>query len=243
MLRRLFLLPTACVAFAGSTFAADLPYRGAPTAYAAPVPIFTWTGLYLGGQIGYGWGADRFSGSSPGYAFSGTSYTPNGVVGGAHVGYNYQFNQFVAGLEGDVEGSSFNRSYGFGPVTYGTQLPVQGSIRARAGLALDRALLYVTGGGAFASFTNTYSSFLGYNSIGKSLAGWTIGGGLEYAVTNNWSIRAEYRYADFGSFTDYPVAAAPRGAVSHHEVENAIRAGFSYRFDSLLPPAPTLTQY
>ena len=118
-------------------------------------------------------------------------------------------------------------------MTYGTQLPVQGSIRARAGVALDRALIYVTGGGAFASFTNTYSSFLGYNSIGKSLAGWTPGAGLEFAVTNNWSIRAEYRYADYGSFTDYPFAAIPGGAVLHHETENAIRAGFSYKLDQL----------
>ncbi|MEJ0093916.1 MAG: outer membrane protein [Methylocella sp.] len=234
MFRRLLLSATALVAVAGATLAADLPYQEAPSGYA---PIFTWTGLYLGGQIGYAWGTDSFSGHSGGFAFSGPSFVPNGVVGGAHIGYNYQINQFVVGLEGDIDGSGVSRSYGWGPVVYGTQIPVDGSIRGRVGFALDRAMFYVAGGAAFASVTNSYTSFFGYNSFAKSLAGWTIGGGLEYAITNNWSIRAEYRYSDYGSFTDFPLLAVPNGAVSHHETENAIRAGFSYKFDSLFAPS------
>lgn len=232
MIRRLLLPMAAAAGLAGPAIAADLPYGQAPAAYT-PAPIFTWTGFYLGGQLGYAWVGEKLNGWGPYYGFSGVNYTSNGVIGGAHAGYNLQFNQIVLGLEGDVEGTGVNRSYGFGAVTYGSQVPVEGSIRARLGFALDRALFYVTGGAAFAGVTNTYQSWLGYNSIGRSLAGWTIGGGLEYALFNNWSVRAEYRYADFGSTTDYPYAAVPGGGVTHHVTENAVRAGFSYKFDGL----------
>jgi outer membrane immunogenic protein len=241
MIRRLLLPIAAAAAVAGPAVAADLPYAQGPSAYT-PVPIFTWTGLYLGGHIGYAWDNNNLTGWGPYYAFSGVNYAPSGVIGGAHVGYNFQFNQIVFGLEGDVDGTGVNKSYGWGAVTYASQTPVEGSIRGRLGFALDRALFYVTGGAAFAGVTNTYQSWFGYNSIGRSLAGWTIGGGLEYALFNNWSVRAEYRYADFGSMTDYPFAAVPGGAVTHHVTENVVRAGFSYKFDGLFGPSAALAR-
>lgn len=241
MFRRL-LLTTVAAATAGSALAADLPYGQDPNAYAQPVPIFTWSGLYLGGQIGYGFGTSAISAWSPGYSISGVSYNPNGVLGGAHVGYNLQFNQIVLGVEGDVDGTGVSRSYGFGPVTYQTRIPVEGTIRGRLGFALDRALLYVVGGVAFASVTNNYQSFLGYDSIGKSVAGWTIGGGVEYALTNNWSVRAEYRYINFGSSTDYTFTAGPGAGVNHTLTTNDVRVGFSYKFDGLFPPPAGLTR-
>ncbi len=232
MIRRALLPIAAAAALAGPAIASDLPYGPGSGAYA-PAPIFTWTGLYIGGQIGYAWAGNSLSAWGPFYSFSGVNYTPNGVVGGAHVGYNLQYNQIVLGLEGDIDGTGVNKSYGWGPVTYSSQIPVEGTIRGRLGFALDRALFYVAGGAAFASVTNTYQSWFGYDSINRSLAGWTIGGGLEYALFNNWSVRAEYRYADFGSMTDYPFAAGPGVAVSHRVTENAVRAGFSYKFDGL----------
>lgn len=232
MLRRLLFSAAACAAAAQPATAADLPYNEAPPAYVAP--IFSWTGLYLGGQIGYAWGNDNFSGYGPGYSFSGVNATPSGVVGGGHVGYNYQLNQFVIGLEGDVEGLSYGKAYQFGNTTYNSHIPVQGSIRGRLGFELDRALFYVTGGGSFADFNTTYQTPFGFNSFSRSVAGWTIGGGIEYAITNNWTARAEYRYADYGSFTDYPYSA-PGTSSTHHETTNAVRLGFSYKFDSFGP--------
>ncbi|PNG24523.1 outer membrane protein [Methylocella silvestris] len=236
MLRRALLTTTTLAVFAGSALAADLPY-GQGTGGYAPAPIFTWTGLYVGGQIGYGWANSAISGWGPFFAFSGVSYSPSGILGGAHVGYNLQFNQIVLGLEGDVEGTGVDKTYGFGPTLYTTQIPVQGSIRARLGFAVDRALFYATGGAAFAGVTNQYQSYLGYNSLNRSLAGWTIGGGLEYALTNNWSVRAEYRYSDFGTATDYTFTAGPGGNVTRHLTENAARVGFSYKFDGLFAPS------
>jgi outer membrane immunogenic protein len=226
MIRR-FLLPLAGLAAAAPALAADLPYRQGPPPVEAPiVPLFTWTGIYLGGQIGYGWGTDTLTVFPAGF---GTNFTPNGIVGGAHAGYNYQINQFVAGIEGDIEGTGISRTFSPGGVVYNTKIPVQGSIRGRLGVAFDRVLLYATGGAEFAGFDTSYS---GIATASHSRVGWTIGGGIEYAVTSNWSVRAEYRYTDFGHFTDItPIVFGIGSSVTHHETENAVRAGFSYKFD------------
>ena len=84
-------------------------------------------------------------------------YNPSGVDGGAHIGYNYQIGQFVAGLEGDVNGSSYNGSSTFGALAYNTTERVDGSVRGRLGVAWDRALIYATGGAAFGNFRNQYA--------------------------------------------------------------------------------------
>jgi outer membrane immunogenic protein len=228
---RKFILPAAFLAVAAPAVAADIPSPQPPPPYTPP-PLFTWTGLYLGGQIGYAWGTDTVTVSPFGF---GTNFTPNGVVGGAHVGYNLQFNQFVAGLEGDVEGTGISRNFSPGGVTYNTHIPVQGSIRARVGIAFDQVLLYATGGAAFAGFETTVTGF-GSDRTSETRAGWTVGGGLEYAVTPNWSIRAEYRYADFGDFAQpTPFTFGIGTFVNHHETENAVRGGFSYKFDPFGP--------
>ncbi len=229
---RKFLVPAAALVAAAPVLAADL---ASPPVYPPAVPLFTWTGLYLGGQIGYAWVTDTLTVSPFGF---GTNFTPNGVVGGAHVGYNLQVSQFVVGLEGDVEGTGISRSFSPGGVLYDTSIPVQGSIRGRLGVAFDRALLYATGGAAFASFDTSVTAFRGVDQTSTARTGWTVGGGIEYAVTGNWSIRAEYRFADFGRFSvATPITFGFGSFVNHHETENAVRAGFSYKFGSFGAPA------
>ena len=238
MIRR-FLLPVAALAAATPAFAADLT---PPPVVAIPaVPLFTWTGLYLGGQIGYAWGTDTLTVSPFGF---GTNFTPNGVVGGAHIGYNLQLNQFVVGLEGDVEGTGISRNFSPGGVLYDTKIPVQGSIRGRLGVAFDRALLYATGGAEFANFENSVTGFPGFDQNSTTRVGWTIGGGIEYAVTNNWSIRAEYRFSDFGTIRGG--LGLPTGGrffnANRRLQENQVQAGFSYKFDTYVPP-PIVAKY
>ena len=108
MRRQILLASVGAIAIAGSAFAADLPYRSPPPVYLPPPPIFTWTGIYIGGQIGYAWsnGSNNFNGFDPFFnggqgvfLNSAAGGTPNGVIGGGHVGYNYQINQWVLGLE------------------------------------------------------------------------------------------------------------------------------------------------
>ncbi|HEY8006539.1 MAG TPA: outer membrane protein [Methylocella sp.] len=255
-MRHQFLLASVgAIALAGSAFAADLPMAPPPP----PVPIFSWTGLYMGLQVGYAWDHDSenfgfgptFLAPVPFFISSAFSTSPSGVIGGAHIGYNLQINQWVAGVEGSIDGTTINKTV-FDPISgsnVGTRAPIQGSIRARAGVAWDRALIYVTGGAAFTGITNGYSNFgiglFSIENISKTRAGWTVGGGIEYAVTNNWSVRAEYRYSDFGHYTDFPFGATVFPGVitfQHHLTENQVQVGVSYKFDSLAP-APVVARY
>ncbi len=241
MLRKILMSTVVLLGAMGVASAADLPTSKGPPVYAPPPPpIFTWTGVYLGGQLGYQWGTA--SAFVPGGAFAGgyPNSNANGITGGGHVGYNYQMGQFVAGLEGDVNGSSYRGNNTFGGLTYSTREPVDGSIRARVGVAWDRALIYATGGVAFGDFTNSYTTGFGTDSLSSTRVGWTVGGGIEYALDNNWSIRAEYRYTDFGRFSEYSPTALV-STVSQRETDNRVQVGFSYKFD--LMGAPVLAKY
>jgi outer membrane immunogenic protein len=239
MSRKIVFAGIAILATAASALAADLPsHRQAPPPYIPP-PIFTWTGVYLGGQIGYEFGRDATY--APGL-FPTVASSPNGVVGGAHIGYNYQVSQFVLGLEGDVNGASYSGST-FNPfrgTVLSSKVPVDGSIRGRIGFAVDRVLFYATGGAAFASIKDNYIGITSA-SVSNGRVGWTVGGGAEYAVTNNWSVRAEYRYTDYGNFSELPgTVIIPR---IHRQTDNRVQAGFSYKFDTYAPPAPVLAKY
>ncbi|MGH6852095.1 MAG: porin family protein, partial [Methylocella sp.] len=107
MYRKFLLASVGAISLSGSAaLAADLGTRPPPPVYLPPPPIFTWTGIYVGGQIGYAWlnGNNNFNGFDPFFddgifINSSVGGTPSGVIGGAHVGYNYQINQWVLGLE------------------------------------------------------------------------------------------------------------------------------------------------
>jgi outer membrane immunogenic protein len=262
MLRRILLASVGAVALAGPALAAEPP-PAPPPVYVPPVPIFTWSGIYVGGQIGYAWGTTNANAGDNFGDFETFSFNTNGVIGGAHVGYNLQLNQFVIGLEGDVDGSSLSNTqtgviFPGGavaarilpantiiPVTVSGHLNVQGSIRGRLGYAWDRVLLYATGGVAFGGFGGGISSPFGFASQNTTRVGWTVGGGLEYAITNNWSLRAEYRYTEFGRSTIFASNAfgAVGGFANVKFNENRAQVGFSYKFDTAPPPAPVVAKY
>jgi len=230
MLRKILMSTVVILGAMGTASAADLPNTKAPPAFVPPPPpVFTWTGVYIGGQIGYQWGTD----SAVGPRGIGASYSASGVTGGAHVGYNYQMGQFVAGIEGDVNGSSYNGTTALGAI--GTRENVDGSVRGRVGVAWDRALIYATGGAAFGGIDNTYPGL----TISHTRVGWTVGGGIEYAIDNNWSVRAEYRYTDYGTYADFPFGLP----ITHDETDNRVQVGFSYKFDMFAPPAPVVAKY
>jgi outer membrane immunogenic protein len=246
MLRKSCVSTLALLASSGFVFAADLPSRAPPPVYLAPPPpIFTWTGFYVGGQLG-----DRFGTSSsilfptatpPAGGANLGKYFPNGVTGGAHVGYNYQICMFVAGVEADMEGSSYRGSQTAGAATLQTTSGFDSSLRGRLGIAVDHALFYTTGGVAFAPFRNQIFAGGTVDDQTNWRTGWTLGGGLEYALNNNWSLRAEYRYTDYGTYSDV-LNNTTGGALSvrKHDTDNAVRAGFSYKFDTAGPIAPPI---
>lgn len=245
-----------------TALAADLPSRRAPPVYAPPppIPVFTWTGFYVGAHAGYEFGrsngVSRLNASGAGLAANGSS--PSGFIGGGHVGYLFStqslpfLNGFgnnlfggglVAGVEGDVDGSTYRSNYLLGALNNSTSQNIQGSVRGRLGIAVDRVLFYATGGAAFGGLRNNYTSAVGFDSISRTRVGYTVGGGVEYAFANNWSARVEYRYTDFGSFNDNLVNSTG-GAVNvrHRETDNRVQAGISYHFNTPAL-APVVARY
>lgn len=234
---RLLFSPIALLALGASAVAADLPVRQAPPPLAAPLPIFTWTGLYVGAQVGAGWQRDSLAESDvcvPGCIDRATGRS-TGVIGGGHIGYNWQVGGVVLGVEGDFEGTSLQHRTIYplsSPDTFSSSIGWQSSVRGRLGYAFDRVLVYGTGGVAFADIRHSYYEATARisQSFSDTRTGWTAGGGVEYALSGPWSMRVEYRYSDFGKQTDVPNVVFPRFVERHVETEHAVRAGVSYHF-------------
>jgi outer membrane immunogenic protein len=250
MFRKLFTSSVVFAALSGVAMAADLPSRAPPPVYVPP-PAFAWTGVYAGGEVGYQFGTLNSSFlTNPGGAFLAgiPAFNSNGVVGGAHLGINAQMSQFVVGVEADIEGAgvkgSSTAATPFGAASFSVREDVESTLRARAGYAWDRVLVYGTGGLAIADFINHYQSPLGLDSDPHTRFGWTAGGGVEFAVDNNWSVRGEYRYTTFGSTNDVlAVSSAGAAQVKWRESDNSVRVGFSYKFGAAAPPPPVVAKY
>ncbi|MBB3019414.1 outer membrane immunogenic protein [Microvirga lupini] len=195
-MKKILLSSVALLGLATGAVAADLPSRRAPAPIIAAVPVFTWTGFYVGVNAGIGWATDDT------VTIGGVDYAVDddaAFVGGAQVGYNYQIGSFVLGLEADINYADFGGDDDFDSEDW------FGTVRARAGVAFDRALVYATGGFAFADDAN----------------GWTVGGGLEYAFTNNLSAKIEGLYVSVEQDTPFGDYDADFGVV---------RAGLNFRF-------------
>lgn len=259
---RHLLLASAFLVLPGMAFAADLPSRRAPPVYVPappPPPVFTWTGLYVGGQVGYDFGsfATRANMAGTPIGLASGAAASSGVIGGAHVGYNYQTPgipflgnaaaaSLVFGVEGDVDGSSAKATNVLGAIDATGQNTIQGSVRGRVGVAVDRVLFYATGGAAFSNLETSYLNTLNgaSDTFNHTRVGWTVGGGIEYAINNNWSLRAEYRHSDFGHTIDNLLNTTNGGVDVHQrDVDNRVQVGFSYKFDFLSRPAPVVARY
>lgn len=227
------------LAIAGPALAADLPSRHVAPAAPAVAPIFTWTGFYAGVNIGGAWehgslhvrDEDTLQSINLGAALGLRESDSGGFTGGAQIGYNYQIGQFVVGLETDIQYSDLSGktrpvTFADGNVGVGRgEVEYFGTVRGRIGAAFDRALIYVTGGLAYGETkfrgldTTAGLSF----SKSKTTAGWTIGGGLEYAFTDNITAKAEYLYVDLGDNRYY-------GANKAETKFSVVRAGLNYKF-------------
>jgi len=186
--------------------AADLSYRKAPAFAAAPFNAYNWNGAYVGVNLGYQWGKVTNWGGGE----------PKGVMGGGQIGYNWQFNQFVLGLEADVQGSAANDM--FAPFKFSN--PWFGTVRGRAGYAMNNILLYVTGGLAYGGGRVEFAGI----SETQTHAGWTVGGGVEVGLTPNWTAKAEYLYVRLDD-RSYVLTGVNNGFSS-----NVFRLGVNYRF-------------
>jgi outer membrane immunogenic protein len=262
-MRKLLLAGTAVavVMAAGSAGAADLSrpvYKAAPP----PIPVFSWTGWYVGVHVGGAWGTKEWS--DP-IVFDGfttftlndttiNNYGVNGFLGGLQIGYNYQTGPWVWGVEAQaswagIRGTDRCNFFFGGKATCRTNVDALGSFAVRFGGTIDRAMLYVKGGLAWAYERHRISSpnfttFDGVGAGGFSVEdkqwrwGGMLGAGVEFAFTNSISGKLEYNYMDFGTRTySFTIAPANFGITDTVDVKirqniHLVKVGLNFRWDN-----------
>jgi outer membrane immunogenic protein len=221
-MKRVILACVGVLALSGAAAAADLPPAPAPVPYykaPAYMPAYNWSGFYIGLNGGGGWGHSDWT-TATGINTSG------GLVGGT-IGYNYQINQAVLGIEGDIDWADINGTANSGCPTSGCQTSDNwlSTVRGRLGYAGDRFMPYVTGGLAAGDIKATGAGLPG---VDDDKAGWTAGGGIEFAIAGHWTAKAEYLYVDLGKVSCGISCGAATENVSWHS--NIGRLGINYRF-------------
>jgi outer membrane immunogenic protein len=223
-----FLVPSIVLSafVVSSAMAADLPIRKGP----APPPaaaFFDWSGIYIGGHIGYGYAEADIAGL-------GTQVLrleSEGFLGGAQGGWNYQMGRFVLGAEldfsfADINSNNSNVTNTLGNVSSNT--PWIATATTRLGYTWDRFLVYGKVGAAFAQFDYNIDNL----TASETRVGFTVGTGLEWAVSGNWSAKAEYNYLDFGrSSVNFDGSTV---SLDIDQRISVIKAGVNYRFG--VPP-------
>ncbi|WP_026304546.1 outer membrane protein [Kaistia granuli] len=226
--------------------AADLTYEPAPVA----PEVFSWTGLYIGVHGGLGGG--EFDSSfkddwAPGWDNWSQQDNAFGFFGGAQIGYNYQFApNWVVGAEADLALANIEAKHDIVETNddgdyarQSTEVEWFGTIRGRLGYAMDNVLFYGTGGAAYGSVKTSFDqgddfgSYDGAFSASDTQWGWTAGAGVEYAITKNVTLKAEYLYVDLGS-ADYTVSDDgpffDDGTISLDTAFHTLKAGLNYKF-------------
>lgn len=214
-------------------------------------PAYDWTGFYAGGHIGAGQ-ADVDTRFNPEFDYS----TDTGLLGGVQAGYNVQQGNFVFGIEAELGymdlsgsdesegGSEIRPSAGEvgseialppGTSSASIETGAYGSLTGRAGYAIDNVLLYGKGGIAAArvevAATLRTGSGSGSGSAKETMTGWTVGGGVEYGVSQDFTVKAEYMYMDLGDIShDLEVGGTPVGSATHDVTAHTFKIGANYRF-------------
>ncbi len=239
------LATVALVALAtSSALAADMPLKAPPK---MPAAVYNWTGFYMGANVGGSFGQQSTAWAIAGAPFGTASAKMNGVLGGFQDGWNWQSGLWVLGFESDFQATGQRGTAGLGGLTSGANLQWFSTIRGRIGITPTPTwLLYATGGAAFGEVQTSQSLF----SAGSVAAintdtihsGWTVGGGIEGALADNWTAKLEYLYVDLGhiTMTFTGIGALTPVATDVHVTDNIVRLGINYRFG---PAAPVMAKY
>jgi outer membrane immunogenic protein len=223
-----------------SALAADMPVKAVP--YVAPV--YNWTGFYIGGNFGGAWGNTAWldDGTAGVAGTVDASYDTSGILGGGQIGFNYQIDRWVWGVEADFDAASITGGGGAcftagGPGnTCSSKADWLTTVTGRVGIAFDRALIYFDGGWAevHEKYSNPFNFGVGATGVdaaSETRNGYTIGGGIEYALAGPWSMKAEYNYIGLGTKDLLFCEAA--GCFYSENLRsnlNEIKAGINYRF-------------
>jgi outer membrane immunogenic protein len=204
-MKKTILAITLATLAVGTATAADLPRSPGPYYSPAPTNFYNWGGFYAGLNLGYQWGK-----------ITNSDLSPSGLEGGLQAGYNWQSGQFVFGAETDIQISGADDT--FAPYKFSN--PWFGTLRARAGYALNNLLFYGTFGLAYGELKG---EFFGLNET-KTHVGWAGGLGMEVGFTPNWSAKVEYLYMDLSNRA-YSITGVTNGFES-----NMLRFGVNYHF-------------
>lgn len=275
MPKRLLIGMLTASALVGPALGADLAPK------VAPAPALSWSGFYAGVNVGGSWGGGSsgitavptFYLSGPGYpgapGFAATaaqgatgerpSESRSGFIGGAQIGYNFQRNSLVGGVEADLQGLTNNHATSttvssvalpaplfssnlITTTTTSRSLDYLGTVRARLGFLVDRnLLLYVAGGLAYggvassasiSNFRDTGFQTPGFSSgnFSGTRVGYTLGGGAEWMWRNRWSIKTEYLYYDLGT-ASYALSPLSNNLVQGGTLYTTVAPTVSTRFD------------
>jgi len=219
-------------------FSADLPYAKAPV---IATPVYDWTGVYVGGFGGGGFGNHNYNNANgpAGAANFTVNYDSTGGIGGGEVGYNWQSGNYLAGVEADgfwsgIKGNDASQQLG---VVDQSNLRWGGTLRARGGIAIDRLLLFFTGGYAFGDIQHT-STAPGFpvDQFTNNRSGLVAGGGIAYAITNNIIGKLEYRYYNFGTYerAGSPLTLNGQLPYSVSNTYSVLTVGFDVKFGGLV---------
>jgi len=251
----------AVLATAAQASAADLAAR-APVYTKAPViaPVPSWSGWYVGGNVGYGWGSntmnDAFVPSEMLFSTLNGSLNNNtsGVFGGGQFGYNWQMNNFLAGFEADIQGSGikgssqgqlaglngiFSNDPADGRIS-NQKLSWFGTVRGRLGFTVvPSLLLFGTGGLAYGQVNATGNTTFDFGeqvlaNLSTTKVGWTAGVGAEWMFAPSWSAKVEYLHIDLGSVSAFAADnQVPVGGVNYtfQNKFDTVRAGVNYHFN------------
>lgn len=213
-----------------------------------------WSGFYFGTSFGYGWGKSSSqnrptlgagNGFNNGAVASTVSMSTTGLASGIHVGYNFQSNQFVYGLELEAGALGPNKSRAFFPALPRDRAMAQfgfyGAAYGRLGFAIDRTLIYAKGGIVYGKVKNVAGDLTlagGFNVTDLTRSsgmrtGWSLGAGIEYAISPGMTLRGEYQYIDFGSQSS---RNADGDVFRHKNNVHVVRVGLSYLFPSSIAP-------
>jgi len=256
-MKRMLIAGALALFASGGAFAADLPLPGPapvpPGSYYPGAQEYNWRGVYFGVNAGYGFGHSEWSDPGNLMAPSTGSFTVNGPLFGGTAGINAQWGHVVFGAEFDADYSLIEGAVtptngyctaGATSTSCKTQNSLLSTVRARVGYAFDRVLVFGTGGAAFG---NIRAGVTGGGATMPTFqwsteAGWTAGGGVEYAITDNWTVKAEYLFVmlsngqcntascgnnglNLFNFTSIP----PSDTIKFNA--NLVRFGANYKFD------------
>jgi outer membrane immunogenic protein len=223
---------------------------GLPERYASYSHPFSWTGCYLGANVGYGWGRKDVQDNPASNFPLGTAMwvDTDGVLGGGQLGCNYQLSRtIVVGVEGDISAANLTGSHDIASSTFPVLVHASAetnwisTVTGRIGYSFERSMLYAKGGVAWAhdkyagDWTYTPIPLSGSVSATETRSGFTFGLGFEHAIGANWSVKLEYDYMNFGTSTvTMPVFA--QGTFQGNYVGDidqtihTVKAGINYRF-------------